>query len=91
MLHEALAAFALIFLAEFGDKTQLAVLALASRGRSPVGVAIGAGSALLLTTLIAVGVGGTLSRFLPEPATHAVRYVAGALFIAVGVFTIWKA
>jgi len=91
VLHEALAAFAIIFLAEFGDKTQLAVLALASRGGSPVGVAIGAGAALILTTLIAVGIGGTLGRFLPEPATHIVRYAAGALFIAVGAFTIWKA
>jgi len=91
VLHEALAAFALIFLAELGDKTQLAVLALASRGSSPFGVAIGAGSALLLTTLIAVGIGGTLGRFLPDSATHILRYAAGALFIAVGAFTIWKA
>ena len=91
MLHEALAAFALIFLAEFGDKTQLAVLALASRGGSPAGVAIGAGSALILTTLIAVGVGSTIGRLLPDSALHIVRYAAGALFIAFGAFTIWKA
>lgn len=91
MLHDALAAFALVFLAEFGDKTQLAVLALASRAGSPVGVGIGAGSALLLTTLIAVGIGHTLGRFLPGSAAQAVHYAAGALFIAFGVFTIWKA
>ena len=91
MLHDAIAAFALVFLAEFGDKTQLAVLALASRAESAIGVGIGAGTALLLTTLIAVGVGHTLGRFLPASGTQIVRYVAGALFIGIGVFTIWRA
>jgi len=91
VLQEALAAFALIFLAEFGDKTQLAVLALASKGDSPLGVGIGAGIALLLTTGIAVGVGHTIGRFVPAAATGFVHYIAGGLFIAFGIWTIWKA
>lgn len=74
-----------------GDKTQLAVLALASRSESPWGVFVGAGSALLLTTLLAVVLGYSLSRWVPEAATRILHYVAGVVFVLVGAWTIWKA
>jgi putative Ca2+/H+ antiporter (TMEM165/GDT1 family) len=91
MFQTALTAFGLIFLAELGDKTQLAVLALASRSTSPWGVFIGAGSALLVTTLIAVLLGCNLPRIMPDSATRIVHIVAGAMFIVIGAWTIWKA
>jgi putative Ca2+/H+ antiporter (TMEM165/GDT1 family) len=91
MLQTVLTSFGLILLAELGDKTQLAVLALATRTKSPWSVFLGAGAALLVSTALAVLVGGLLTRFLPASATRVVHYAAGALMVAVGVWTIWKA
>ncbi len=91
MLQTALSTFAVIFLAEFGDKTQLAVVALASQTKSPMGVFIGAGCALLASAFLAVLLGCNLPRLLPESATRTAHYVAGGLFVLVGAWTIWKA
>ena len=73
--------FGLIFLAELGDKTQLAAIAVAAESKSPLAVFSGAVLALALVTLIAVAIGGTLTRFIPAPY---IRKGAGALFILVG-------
>ena len=75
--------FGLIFLAELGDKTQLATIAMAAESKSPLGVFIGAVLALALVTLMGVAIGGTLTRFIPPPY---IRKGAGALFVLVGVF-----
>lgn len=90
MIRTILTTFALVFLAELGDKTQLAVLAMASRD-SPWGVFIGAGAALLASTVLAVVLGCTLPRLLPTSSTRILHYIAGGLFIIVGAWTIWKA
>jgi len=58
--------FSLVFLAELGDKTQIAILAMASSGRSRLLVFLGAAAALLATTAIAVLVGETVARVVPE-------------------------
>jgi putative Ca2+/H+ antiporter (TMEM165/GDT1 family) len=91
MLQTVLSTFGLVFLAELGDKTQLAVVALASQTKSPLGVFIGAGSALLVSAFLAVLLGWNLPRLLPQTATRFVHYVAGGLFVLVGAWTIWKA
>jgi len=83
------AAFGLIFLAELGDKTQLAVLAMAA-DRSPLSVLLGAGLALLVSTSIAVALGALAKGYLPEGALRWVRYAAGALFIGFGAWTILR-
>ena len=90
MIRTILTTFALVFLAELGDKTQLAVLAMATKN-NPWGVFIGAGVALLASTTLAVVAGWLLPRFLPASATRILHYVAGGLFILVGAWTIWKA
>jgi putative Ca2+/H+ antiporter (TMEM165/GDT1 family) len=77
--------FVMIFLAELGDKTQLAIFSFAAGSRSATEVIIGAGGALLLTTLLAVLIGSTVARVIP---TDVVRYFAGALFIIFGAFLI---
>jgi len=90
MIRTILTTFALVFLAELGDKTQLAVLAMATRN-TPWAVFVGAGAALLASTLLAVALGYALPRFLPESSTRILHYIAGGLFIIVGAWTIWKA
>ena len=75
--------FGLIFLAELGDKTQLAAIAMTAESKSPLPVFTGAVLALTLVTLIGVAVGGTLTRVIPA---DYIRMGAGALFIVVGAF-----
>ena len=77
-----LAAFWTIFLAELGDKTQLANVSLAARARSPLAVCIGSIMAFSLVTIITVTLGGMLAKFIkPE----YVRYAAGGVFVIAGV------
>ena len=81
--------FLLIFLAELGDKTQIAVmLQSAVHGRSTVFIA--ASLALVLSTLLGVFLGGVLSRLVSERVIHG---VGGALFIVFGIamlYTVFK-
>jgi putative Ca2+/H+ antiporter (TMEM165/GDT1 family) len=81
--------FATIFVAEIGDKTQLATLLYASGAEaSKLTVFLGASLALILTSALGVLVGAALSQYL-NPKYLA--RVAGVGFIAVGVWTIVKA
>ena len=74
--------FVLVFLAELGDKTQLATLSLTASGKSRLAVFLGAAGALVLTSAIAVLVGGTVARLVPEVW---IQRAAGASFIIMGV------
>jgi len=91
MVKIALSAFVMVFLAELGDKTQLAIFALAARTHSPWPVLVGAGSALILSTILAVGLGWVLCRAAPAGWMKPIHYAAGVLFILAGIWTIWKA
>ena len=73
--------FGLVFLAELGDKTQLATLSLAATGRSRLLVFAGAALALVLTSAIAVLAGEALARVVPPVW---IRRVAGAAFVVMG-------
>ncbi len=80
--------FVMIFLAELGDKTQISTFALASNSRSMLSVFLGASGALVLTTLIAVVLGGVIGRFVPE---KLIKIVSAAVFIGFGVLTLVEA
>ncbi|HCA47666.1 MAG TPA: hypothetical protein DEP45_10020 [Armatimonadetes bacterium] len=82
-----LIAFATVFVAELGDKTQLAALVLAAEHQRPWLVFAGAALALTLVSAIGVGVGHFLGATLPE---EPIRYVAAALFIIMGVLMALK-
>ena len=76
--------FVSIFIAELGDKTQLATLLFATdTNLSRLGVFLAASSALVCSSLLAVLVGGQLTRFL-SPAT--LQVIAGVGFILIGVW-----
>ncbi len=80
--------FVMIFLAELGDKTQISTFALAGDSRSLLSVFIGAAGALVLTTLLAVVVGGVIGRFVPA---RIIKFVSAAVFLAFGVLTLIEA
>lgn len=75
-------AFLALFLAELGDKTQLAVITMSSKAESKLAVFAGASVALLLVTGIGVLFGSLVTQFVP--AEWLQRIVAIA-FIAIGV------
>ena len=80
--------FVMIFLAELGDKTQISTFALATNSRSMLSVFLGASGALVLTTLIAVVLGGVIGRFVPE---KLIKIMSAAVFIGFGVLTLVEA
>jgi len=81
--------FAAVFLAELGDKTQLATLIFATKESvSLISVFIGASLALILATTLAV-VGGSLVSQYVDP--KYLSYAAGLGFVAIGIWTIWQA
>lgn len=73
--------FGTIFLAEMGDKTQLAALTMTAETRLPLSVFIGAASALCLVTLLGVIFGNLMSQWLPE---GLIKKLAGGSFIVIG-------
>jgi len=77
-----LTTFGVIFLAEMGDKTQLAAMTMAAQTKRPWAVLIGASLALACVSAIGVIVGGTLGHFLP---IVWIKRAAAVAFIAIGV------
>ena len=77
-----LTTFGIIFLAEMGDKTQLAAMTMAAQKKRPWEVFLGASLALAVVSAIGVLVGSVLSHYLP---IDWIKRIAGAAFIVIGV------
>jgi len=74
--------FAAVFVAELGDKTQIATLSLAAAGSSRLTVFAGAALALVATSAIAVLVGASVSTLV---SPTSLRRTAGLVFIVLGI------
>lgn len=72
-----------VFLAELGDKTQLAALLLSAQSGQPVTVFIGASLALICSSLVGVLLGRWLSTVMPA---HQLERAAGLLMVALGLW-----
>ena len=84
-----LTVFAAVFVAELGDKTQLATLLFAAdKEVSKLTVFVGASLALIVTSAIGVLAGGVISQYVSAKYLH---YIAGIGFVAIGIWTILKA
>ena len=88
-LKALLAVFATVFLAELGDKTQLATVLFASdKQNSALGVFIAASAALVATSAIGVAAGSMLSNYVN---TRYLSILAGVGFMVIGAWTLWSA
>jgi Ca2+/H+ antiporter, TMEM165/GDT1 family len=76
-----------IFLAELGDKTQLATLTFAAGGQSKLSIFLGSALALVATSAIAVVGGEALSRVIPP---KLLPRLAGVAFLAIGAWMLWS-
>ncbi|HBS32918.1 MAG TPA: hypothetical protein DEA40_14475 [Parvularcula sp.] len=83
-----LAIFLSVFLAELGDKTQLATMLFAADGRSsPLTVFAAAALALVAATGLAVVLGAAAERWL---AFLPLKLIAGAGFVIIGGFLVFE-
>jgi putative Ca2+/H+ antiporter (TMEM165/GDT1 family) len=81
-LRVLLTTFGIIFLAEMGDKTQIAAMTMAAQTKKPWAVFLGACLALAAVSAIGVIVGGALGNYVP---LEWVKRIAAILFIIIGV------
>ena len=75
--------FTTVFLAELGDKTQLAALLLSAQSGKPGVVFIGASLALICSSLVGVLLGRWLSKLMPP---QQLERLAGILMVALGLW-----
>jgi putative Ca2+/H+ antiporter (TMEM165/GDT1 family) len=81
--------FMTVFVAELGDKTQLATMLFAAKGENPrLTVFAASASALVLTSAIGVLAGAMLSNVI---SPRVLSWIAGLGFIGIGVFTLVRA
>ena len=88
-MKELLVIFLSVFIAEVGDKTQLATILFATNSRvSRTGVFFAASAGLVVSTLLAVLLGNLVSKLAGETT---LKVVAGVGFILVGIWTLVSA
>ena len=85
-LRVLLTTFGIIFLAEMGDKTQLAAMTMAAQTKKPWAVLVGASLALAAVSALGVLVGSLVGDYVP---LIWVKRVAAAAFIVIGVLMLF--
>jgi putative Ca2+/H+ antiporter (TMEM165/GDT1 family) len=81
--------FTSVFVAELGDKTQLATMLFAAdKNTGKLTVFLGASLALIVTSAIGILAGSVISQYVSEKTLH---YLAGVGFISIGIWTLAKA
>ena len=81
--------FITVFIAELGDKTQIATMLFATNKEvSKITIFIAASAALILASALGVLAGSLLSEYINEKYLH---YIAGVGFILIGGFTLYSA
>jgi putative Ca2+/H+ antiporter (TMEM165/GDT1 family) len=85
----AITVFGVVFLAELGDKTQLATLLFSAKTPDKlITVFVGASLALIMASAIGVLAGGLVAQYV---SPKALSVVAGIGFILIGLWSIWTA
>ena len=82
ILSLLLSTFLTVFIAELGDKTQLATLTISGTSNRPLAVFLGSASALVLASLLGALTGGSISTFLPEVV---LKSLASLTFLIIGI------
>ena len=81
MLSLLASTFVTVFLAELGDKTQLAIVSISGTSQRPGAVFAGSATALVLASLVGAAAGGSLSSLIP---TDALQLAASVGFLILG-------
>ncbi|MEO0869337.1 MAG: TMEM165/GDT1 family protein [Cyanobacteria bacterium J06642_11] len=81
-----LTTFLTIFVAEIGDKTQVTTLLMSAESQAPWTVFLGAGTALVCTTLLGVSVGRWLSNQVKE---ETLETITGTILMGIAILLLW--
>ena len=82
ILSILLSTFLTIFIAELGDKTQLATLTMSGASNKPLAIFLGSSTALVFASLIGALAGGSISNFVPE---IILKLIASLTFFILGL------
>ena len=82
ILSLLISTFITIFIAELGDKTQLATLTMSGTSNKPLAVFLGSSTALVLASLVGALAGGSISNFVPE---IILKSIASVTFFILGM------
>ena len=82
ILSLLLSTFLTVFIAELGDKTQLATLTISGTSNKPLAVFLGSSSALVIASLIGALAGGSISNIVPEVV---LKSIASVTFLIIGL------
>ncbi len=82
ILNLLLSTFLTIFVAELGDKTQLATLTMSGTSNKPLAVFLGSATALVFASLLGALAGGSISNFVPE---IILKSIAAFTFFMIGI------
>ena len=86
-MQQMIPVFLTVFLAELGDKTQLATLLFAAdKERDPLLVFLASAGALVVAAAIGVLAGAAAARYIDG---MPIKLIAGIGFVAIGIWTIW--
>ncbi len=78
--------FITIFLAELGDKTQLATVAISGSSQKPLAVFLGSSTALVFASLLGALAGGSISNIIPK---DSLQLIASIGFLIIGIKLLW--
>jgi len=82
ILSLLLSTFITVFIAELGDKTQLATLTISGNTNKPLAVFLGSSFALVFASLVGALTGGSISSFLPDVV---LKSIASLTFLIIGL------
>ena len=74
--------FITVFLAELGDKTQIATFALSGSTNRPFAVFLGSSSALVIASLLGALAGGSISNLIPS---NVLKILSALVFLYIGI------
>ena len=83
MIKIIFSTFLIVFLAELGDKTQLATMLISSRSPSKIAVLIGSSIALVCSSILGVILGSILNKYIPP---NILQLASAIAFIVLGIF-----
>jgi putative Ca2+/H+ antiporter (TMEM165/GDT1 family) len=78
--------FVMVFVAELGDKSQLAAISLSGQCQHPKAIFLGSACALIFASFLGVLIGGSVAQVLP---THILKGAAAIGFAGMGLGLLW--
>lgn len=86
MIKIIISTFFIVFIAELGDKTQLATMLISSQSNSKIAVLLGSSIALVCSSILGVLLGSVLNKYIP---TSILQLASAIAFIGIGILLLF--